>query len=207
MTDVTPYASNAFSTPKLKLKVFSKAPVGTMIHLQLGLRNVDNYPAGVHSEYLAITTQQNTWETLTFNYFQSPSGSMAAANDIDKLVILFHPNSQVRDTFYFDDIVGPDLLNTTSVKNGENLFTGIQTIQPNPSKENVLFNFQISKPDCVSLKLYNLTGNSETIINNQRMDVGPHNIFFDTTELPSGIYFCEFKCDVINQIRKIVISH
>jgi hypothetical protein len=98
LTDVTSYADSSSGAPKITLKLYSTAPIGTVIQLQLGIKNVDNYPAGINSEYMAMTTAQNAWELITFDYFQSPTGSLALSNQIDKIVILFHPNSSSRDT-------------------------------------------------------------------------------------------------------------
>src|SRR5687768_4344915 len=45
LTDVTPYLDNNVQTPRISMKLYSTAPVGTMVQVQLGISSVDNYPA------------------------------------------------------------------------------------------------------------------------------------------------------------------
>ncbi|MFN6037903.1 MAG: hypothetical protein ACK452_05505, partial [Bacteroidota bacterium] len=143
LADVTPYLSNAFSAPKIKMKVFSKAPIGTLINLQLGISSVDNYPDGVNSEFIAATTQQNSWEILNFNYYQSPIGSLASSQGIDKIVLLFNPGSTVQDTFYFDDVIGPDVLFTSKNNLQENVSENYFLVTPNPSNQKMYFDLNL----------------------------------------------------------------
>jgi hypothetical protein len=88
MVDVSPYASNISSAPKIKMKLYSSAPVGTPIQLQLGTSLNNFYPSGIHSEYIAVTTAENDWQNITFNYLQSPP--------VDWL----HPQAWIRWSFF-----------------------------------------------------------------------------------------------------------
>ncbi|UOQ74382.1 carbohydrate binding domain-containing protein [Hymenobacter cellulosilyticus] len=61
-------------TYQLQFDVYSTAPVGTPvgITLQNKAAAAGAYPAGRNSTYLANTTRQNQWETLTFAYNTTP---------------------------------------------------------------------------------------------------------------------------------------
>ena len=104
LSNVASYASYTGNPPKITMKVYTSAPVGTKVEIQLGKKGDDNYPSGIHSQYEAITKTQNAWEELSFTFSQIPKGSAISINDIDKLTILFAANSTNAETFYFDDI-------------------------------------------------------------------------------------------------------
>lgn len=114
LVDVTPYATYKGIPPKITMKIYSSAPVGTKVELQLGKKGNDNYPAGIHSQYEAVTTVQNAWEILTFTFSQIPQGSLIAPTEVDQITLLFSPNSSRADTYYFDDLTGPALTPATA---------------------------------------------------------------------------------------------
>jgi len=105
--DVSTYASYDPNAPKLKLKVYTTAPVGTLVEIQLGKKSGIAYPEGTHSQYQARTTTTNAWEVLEFNYAVSPRGSKTSADEVDVATLLFNPNTSTSDTYYFDDLEGP----------------------------------------------------------------------------------------------------
>lgn len=109
LVDVSPYATHIGVPPKITLKVYTSAPIGTKVELQLGKKDDDAYPSGVHSQYEAVTTAQNQWEVLEFTFSQIPEGSTVSATEVDKITILFSPDSSNSDTYYFGDLTGPEL--------------------------------------------------------------------------------------------------
>ena len=92
-------------TYQLQFDVYSTAPVGTPvgITLQNKAAAAGAYPAGRNSTYLANTTRQNQWETLTFAYNTAPDGGTANVS-IDQLAILFNSGVASGDTYYIDNI-------------------------------------------------------------------------------------------------------
>jgi hypothetical protein len=110
LEDVSGFATFHESAQKIKMKVYSTAPVGTMIELQLTKKGVDNYPKGVHSQFQAKTKKQNEWEEIEFVFVNYPEGSQVSPKEIDEVVILFSPNSAKTATFYFSDLIGPKLI-------------------------------------------------------------------------------------------------
>ena len=110
ITGIEKYATYEGIPPRLRLKVHTTAPVGTLVEILLGSKRGNNdYPAGTHSQYQAYTSVSNEWEELEFKFAQIPQGSETAANQIDQVVLLFNPNSSTSDTYYFDDLTGPGL--------------------------------------------------------------------------------------------------
>lgn len=207
LVDVTPYANNSFSTPKIKLKVYSSAPVGSVIQIQLGLKSDDNYPSGIHSEYTAATSIQNAWQQLTFNYFQSPSGSMAAPTDIDKIVVLFRPNSSGRDTIYIDDLTGPPLLTSGGIHTESSFSARLFQNNPNPAKESTHISFQLNTGGFVSLKVFDILGNSVLTLVDQNLKTGNYSIPVETYTLPNGIYFYVLEMGNLKRSMKMIVSN
>jgi hypothetical protein len=108
LTGVQQYATYEGVPPRIKLKVYTTAPAGTLVEVLLGSKRGNNdYPAGTHSQYQAYTSVSNEWEELEFKFSQIPQGSETAADQIDQIVLLFNPNSSTSDSYYFDDLTGP----------------------------------------------------------------------------------------------------
>lgn len=105
--EVESYASYDPNAPKLRMKVYSTAPAGTLVEIQLGKKTGPAYPDGTHSQFQAYTTTSGQWEELEFNYSQTPRGSDTGPKEVDQLTILFNPNTNTTHTWYFDDLEGP----------------------------------------------------------------------------------------------------
>lgn len=125
LSGVSDYATYIGNPPKIKMKIYSTAPVGTLVEFLLGNKLGNNsYPEGTNSQYQAYTTISNAWEELEFKFAQVPEGSQTAFNQIDQITLLFSPNSSSSDTYYFDDITGPVVVSTG---NSESVGSKIQT--------------------------------------------------------------------------------
>lgn len=93
-------------TNKIMIDVYTSAPVGTVVSLNLENSATSlpaNYPTGRNSNYVAITTKQNQWETLTFYYNSSPDAGTSNLA-VNQMVLLFNSGSYTNDTYYFDNI-------------------------------------------------------------------------------------------------------
>ncbi|MCA1761784.1 MAG: T9SS type A sorting domain-containing protein [Cryomorphaceae bacterium] len=108
MADVTDYATGVKT---MSIDVWSPEAGKTV---QITLENTaiaeNPYPAGRHSEYQATTTVAEQWETLEFELTGTPDGSVAPTI-LNQLVLLFDPGSNNGDTYYFDNLNGPELAN------------------------------------------------------------------------------------------------
>jgi len=115
LSDVSQYATYIGIPPKIKMKIYTTAPVGTLVEILLGSKRGNNdYPAGTNSQYQAHTTVSGQWEELEFKFSQIPQGSETSLVQIDQVTLLFNPNSSNSDTYYFDDLTGPALLSDKS---------------------------------------------------------------------------------------------
>lgn len=99
-------------TKQMSIDVWSpKAGITIQITLEdSSLAGPTNYPTGRHSIFLTTTTQDSAWETLTFNFDSRPDPNVPD-NTVGRLVLLFNPNSNTDDTYYFDNLIGPAFAN------------------------------------------------------------------------------------------------
>ncbi len=111
LSDVSSYVVYTGVPPKIRMKIYTTAPAGTLIEILLGSKGRNNeYPAGTNSQYQAYTTVSGEWEELQFKFSQIPQGSETSTTEIDQITLLFNPNTSTSDTYYFDDITGPILI-------------------------------------------------------------------------------------------------
>lgn len=205
LIDISAYATNSGNPPKFKMKVYTTAPVGTEVELQVGRKADDNFPTGVHSRYIATTSVQNAWEELSFSFMEIPSGSLVASTDVDKIAIFFAPSSFDGDTFYFDDLTGPDIIPTSVQQNTNNSFELGQNI-PNPAQQQTSISYSTKTSGLVSLKLYNILGEEISTLVEQQQAEGRYTININTESLSKGIYFYVLRANNLIQTHKMVVS-
>lgn len=114
LTDVNSFATYTGVPSKFTMKLYTNAPVGTLVEIQLGKQGKEDYPKGVHSQYQAYTTVSNAWEELQFKFAEMPKGSETTVTDINQITLVFNPNSSTSHTYYFDELKGPAITNNAT---------------------------------------------------------------------------------------------
>ncbi|WP_405206155.1 family 16 glycosylhydrolase [Aquimarina sp. LLG6339-5] len=86
------------------MDVFTSAPVGTEISLSLenSIGSDNDFPTGRNSQYTGVVKEQNQWHTIAFSYTTAPDAGTSNLS-VDEVSILFDPNSNVSETYYFDN--------------------------------------------------------------------------------------------------------
>jgi hypothetical protein len=122
INDVSDYVSGSKT---MSVDVFSPAP-GISLQITLedsSLANGAAYPIGRHSIYRGITSQTNEWETIVFdaddvwNTDPTANSGMPGVDfnmsdtSLTSLILLFDPGNQTNDTYYFDNLYGPEFNN------------------------------------------------------------------------------------------------
>ncbi|MDB9895751.1 T9SS type A sorting domain-containing protein [Flavobacteriales bacterium] len=96
----------------MSVDVFSPMP-GLPVQITLedsSLAGPTNYPTGRHSVYLGQTTKTNEWETINFIFDNQPDPAMSSSN-LTSVILLFNGGSFTNDTYYFDNLYGPEFNN------------------------------------------------------------------------------------------------
>ncbi|MBI2269747.1 MAG: hypothetical protein HYU69_05245 [Bacteroidetes bacterium] len=127
--DLYLYATYDGMPPKITMKVYTNAPVGTLVEIQLGKQGKKEYPAGINSQYQAYTTISNGWEVLEFKFSQIPEGSEISSSEIDQITLLFNPNSLTTNVYYFDDLAGSAVIPAKSETSGMPMNNSVKKVK------------------------------------------------------------------------------
>jgi hypothetical protein len=78
-------------------------------------------------------------------------------------------------------------------------------ISPNPLSQSASITWVLTKKSIVSLKILDFTGKVIKILVNEQLYPGKHNLVFDASNLPAGVYICQLQADDILETEKILI--
>jgi hypothetical protein len=77
---------------------------------------------------------------------------------------------------------------------------------PNPFNPSTVVNFTLAKTGIVNLDIYNVLGQKvKSLIDNQSLSSGPHQLSVNMSDHSSGIYFLVLKQQNNNQVKKMVL--
>jgi len=76
---------------------------------------------------------------------------------------------------------------------------------PNPFNPSTQIDFSIAEPTMVKLAVYNLMGQEVQVIKNEFMQAGLHQVQFDASSLPSGMYIYKLETANFVQARKLML--
>jgi photosystem II stability/assembly factor-like uncharacterized protein len=76
---------------------------------------------------------------------------------------------------------------------------------PNPFNPSTTINFTIPQNDQVTLKIFDMLGNEISTLLNQVVTSGNHEIQFDATSLPSGLYFYALTAGNYIETKKMML--
>ncbi len=127
------------------------------------------------------------------------SGSIAS---IRNTVNSFYPGATV-----FTSPLQTFSLSVTDVANEESLPNNFSLKQnyPNPFNPSTNISFSIPKEGFTRLKIYNIAGEEVSTLINQQLFAGEYNITFNSTGLPSGIYFYRLTTKEYSETKKMIL--
>ena len=81
---------------------------------------------------------------------------------------------------------------------------------PNPFKQMTDIGYQISEPDYISIKVYNIAGKMVRTLVNGVQEKGTYNIIWrgesDSSEkLPNGVYFYRLNTNGFTEVRNLIL--
>jgi hypothetical protein len=76
---------------------------------------------------------------------------------------------------------------------------------PSPFNPQTKIKFYVPERSFAKLKVYDILGNEIKILVDEEKDIGYHEILFDGSGLPSGIYFYTLQTPKFTQIKKMVL--
>jgi len=134
------------------------------------------------------------------NYFYPASMRIASNSDI---II----NGGLSADFY-DQSVTIRYTNPLRVEqNGNNIPVNFSLKQnyPNPFNPSTTINFQISKSNFVSLKIYDMNGRELSELVNENLNAGEYKVKFEGAALPSGVYYYKLTSGSFSEVKKMLL--
>jgi hypothetical protein len=76
---------------------------------------------------------------------------------------------------------------------------------PNPFNSTTEISFSLLRTGNVTLKVYDVLGRELRTLVDGRLMAGEHQVMWDATGLPSGVYLCPLEAGGMAQTRKMVL--
>jgi hypothetical protein len=76
---------------------------------------------------------------------------------------------------------------------------------PNPFNPSTTIKYELPKVSFVSLTVYDMLGREVSLLVNEKMEAGVHEVKFDGSNLASGLYFYRLEAGSFAQTRKLLI--
>ena len=174
---------------------------------------VNNY--GFEIERISVGQISNLspmWETLGFVQGHGNSNSPKYYQFVDENRLADSAEYRLKqiDTDgvfeYYRETIMVAGYNATDV-NEEVLPTEFKLEQnyPNPFNPSTVIRYEIIDARFVSLKVYNSIGQEIATLVNQKQNAGKHNVEFNASNLPSGIYFYSINAGEYSSVKKMML--
>ena len=109
-------------------------------------------------------------------------------------------------THCFDDVVLSLSSSVSSNENGIPDMFKLEQNYPNPFNPQTAIGFSLLAVGNVSLKVFDILGREvATLINNEELHAGKHEIEFDASKLSSGIYFYQLRGGNFSETKKMLL--
>jgi hypothetical protein len=76
---------------------------------------------------------------------------------------------------------------------------------PNPFNPSTMIKFQIPNSNFVTLEIYNLLGQKEAIVLNEKLNAGVHQVEWNASDFTSGIYFYRLQTRNFADTKKLIL--
>jgi hypothetical protein len=76
---------------------------------------------------------------------------------------------------------------------------------PNPFNPKTIINYELPITNVVELKIYNLLGQKVVTLVSETQNAGYHQVEWDASGFPSGVYFYRIKAGTYTDIKKILL--
>jgi hypothetical protein len=76
---------------------------------------------------------------------------------------------------------------------------------PNPFNTQITFEFEVPRASDIVLKLYDVQGRVIDIVAQGRYSIGHHNLYWNGSNISSGIYFLRMQAEDFSDCRKVIL--
>jgi uncharacterized repeat protein (TIGR02543 family) len=117
------------------------------------------------------------------------------------------PDSGQRDELRLDNInVSFDALNIIEINTKSNHPLILEPNYPNPFSETTLIRFHLVESGYVNIAVYNHAGKKVAMLNDSWLATGKHEMIFDGSILPPGLFFLQILQNQNRAVRKMMIA-
>ncbi len=144
-----------------------------------------------------------------------PNGNILIGNGATHSVKMFDSNGNYIEDFIpsgSGGLVTPNAIviretATLSVDDNENASLDnfqLEQNYPNPFNPTTVIRYRLPITSDVTIKVFNILGKEITTLVNDELAAGEHEVEFDATGLPSGIYFYQLKSNDFLETKKMI---
>ncbi len=128
---------------------------------------------------------------------------------------IFNYNNNLLSVIETTEYDGDDLYKSRQLISYKNITSNDQELKltgyklsqnyPNPFNPNTIIKYSIPVSSNVSIEIYNMLGQKMSTILNEFKKEGPHEIKFDASSLPSGVYMYRLKADAFVETKLMTL--
>lgn len=113
----------------------------------------------------------------------------------------------VNGTIYFDNLIIKYPSSVTSVFDGKNTPADFNLLQnyPNPFNPVTTISFNITEAGFVKLIVFDALGREVNKLINKELTSGSHKVYFNASNLTSGVYFYRLQCNDKSLVNKMMV--
>lgn len=204
LQDLQAYRNNL---KRFNINIYSQTP-GTAVRFILQdslVVNSTNFPTGRYAIFNGVTTKTNQWETVVLRCTSWPDSSLSP-NQVNTMSIAFNPGSSNSGQFFFDNLNGPVFESDVINSNTQRLTNSNLQCFPNPAKDVLNINFNLTKGNSFTIEISDLQGKVLTKTSSKNRNTGLIQEKLNTGALTNGLYFCTINTESGTTTKKFSIA-
>jgi hypothetical protein len=134
-----------------------------------------------------------------------PTGNIWATDSLQFTKLTTGDGPWVSDWSCTGEEIAPDVGAQRAAPVSGSGTTPTMEVLPNPFNPTTAISFKLQAASHVSLRIYDTAGRLVAQLVNGWQDAGDHQITFDGSGMPSGIYFAKLKAGEISQVQKLIL--
>ena len=158
-------------------------------------------PYSTPGAFISETLEFGTTDCLLFTIYDAGGNGIS----LPGFFSLFKGSTQILTGSDFGAQASQMFLGEVSVGMPELSWDNRLNVYPNPAREAAVVSFLLFEQTDVEIKLLNQLGQEVKTIRDGKMAAGTHNLTFETSDMPEGIYFLEVFTGNERQIRKMSV--
>lgn len=169
--------------------------------------STDNTFSSPSNECYTYSPGRNVWTKLPDKptaWLTGQSGSVRLSNNVWKLICAGGYNNG----YLSANEILTDTLSVVGIidnVNGIPLKIKLNQNYPNPFNPNTIISYELSKPEFVNLKIFDINGREVCKLFSGKQNPGNYSINFSGNNLPSGIYFSKIEAGTFTDMKKMTL--